>query len=263
MPTKDAARTSILSKTWKNIWISRCNVVLRYPFIHDLVSNQDEQSHQTLISQTVNNILLAHKGPMSKFYLFIPVNIDLRPYYDSWMTILLTKRIQHLELINETKNPNDYMPSNFFSCSQLRELLLCNYRLDPPPNFRGFRSLTFVYLMHIIFDAPMSFGPQLKKLSLVQCAGFHHLGLQFTHDNKNLIKFELLRAEILEIWYAILHGEDEISSMKECIDLYRFLSSTPNLATLVLDKVSLNVGLKFSIVNLLCLFSSSFPLLYL
>lgn len=237
MPIQDAARTSILSKTWNNIWLSSSHVVLGDSFCHQLVSKKDLKSHQSLISEAVNKILLAHQGPIFKFGLFVPLKIDLRPHYSSWMSLLSTKEVEHLELRNVRNNPVHSMPSDFFSFPKLRRVLLLNYRLDPPPNYQGFRNLTLVYLIHVTFATDMSFGPQLKQLSLIQCFGIHHLGPQFTHHNKNLHKLELLRAVFLEVWDAFCNDKDAISCVRECIDMHRFLSSTPNMATLILNSI--------------------------
>lgn len=88
----------------------------------------------------------------------------------------------------------------------------------------------------------MSFGPQLNQLSLVQCVGIHHLGHQFTHHNKNLNKLKLWRSRPLEWCYALVHDkEDAVCSMMECIDINTFLSSTPNMATLILNDLSLRL----------------------
>ncbi|XP_074326331.1 F-box/FBD/LRR-repeat protein At1g13570-like isoform X2 [Apium graveolens] len=241
MPIEDAARTSILSKTWNNLWLSRSNIVLGKLFFDQLVSKQDVQSHQSIISEAVNKILLAQKGPIVKFSLFIPLNIDLRHCYRFWMSLLSRKGVEHLVLWNDRNNPVHTMPYDIFSFPELLHLRLLNCRLDPPPNYRGFCNLTLVCLIKVTLTADMSFGPQLNHLYLVQCLGIHHLGLQFTHDNKNLNKVVLYRERFLEVMDAVIDGKDIVSSIKECIDMHRFLSSTPDMDTLVLNSFCFRV----------------------
>lgn len=88
--------------------------------------------------------------------------------------------------------------------------MLIRYTLDPPPNLEGFRNLSLVYLVHVRFNANMSFGPQLNQLTLIQCFRVHHLGRQFTHNTKNLEKVELLRDETLEMYEAYHDKKDPI-----------------------------------------------------
>lgn len=135
MPIQDAARTSILSKTWKNIWLSRSFVHLGREFCDQLLSKLQEvwKSHGYLISEAVDNILLSHQGPIFNFSLFIPQDVDLHPARcDSWMSLLSTKGVEHLELLNFWDNSINSMPSHYFYFPKLLSLRLCNYSLHPP-----------------------------------------------------------------------------------------------------------------------------------
>lgn len=251
IPIHDAARTSILSKKWRDIWQTRSDVLLKRAFMNQLISKKDVKSHRSIIEEAITKILEALKGPIAKFALYIPPNISIRPLeFEHWMTLVSIKGLKHLVLINAKENFSPFLPYSLpcylFSCSKLIHLKLSNFRLDPPPNFQGFRSLTLVYLSHVTFSAEMSFGPQLNQLSLFCCSGIQHLACQFTHHNKNLNKFELVRNELLEHRFAFVRGKDPISSMKECINLQRFLSSTPNMATLILNSLCLKVNQKFN-----------------
>ncbi|XP_017233940.1 F-box/FBD/LRR-repeat protein At1g13570 isoform X2 [Daucus carota subsp. sativus] len=240
IPIIDAAKTSILSKTWRNIWRSRSDVNLGRPFMNQLVSGKDRDEWDYIYSRAVKRILLAHEGPIVKFVMHKPPLTFFKPYYGSWMSMMASKGVKHISMISETKFPLDDMPSQFFSCSELVYLLLVRYSLNAPPNFQGFCNLTSVYLISVTFLADMSFGPQLTALSLIFCWGIQHLVCQFTRHNKNLNKFELVRSEKQEVFWAIMYDKDySLTSTKERINLQRFLCSTPEIATLILDSFCL------------------------
>lgn len=81
MPLYDAARTSTLSKTWRNIWQTHPHLVFDDVFLLQVVSKADNEDSLFGISRTINHILLLHIGPISKFHLSIPQHLPFHLSY--------------------------------------------------------------------------------------------------------------------------------------------------------------------------------------
>lgn len=105
MQIRDAAKTSILSKTWKNIWETHPNICLEDQFIIDkLRSSKDTKDATAQYIRFVNSILLAHVGPILKLGLHIPAYSYLHdtPYPCLWIKQLPEKEVMSLQLETES-----------------------------------------------------------------------------------------------------------------------------------------------------------------
>ncbi|KAK1394867.1 hypothetical protein POM88_013923 [Heracleum sosnowskyi] len=240
MLISDAARTSVLSKTWRNIWETYHCFNLNTLFFNRLVYNKDEQVHREKFIAAVNMIFFAHRGPILKLNLYMPPGLRLHesPFLDVWMKQVSDSGIQYLRLNNAMNNPTISVPSQLFSCSGLMRLMLINCKLNPPPNSRGYCNLVVVHLSFVTLARDMSFGPRIKVLSLVNCAGIQHLGNQFKYHSQNLYKLVIVRDQKLENSALDLDFNPFTNKMKS-INLYKLLGHIPSPTDLTVNGVCL------------------------
>ncbi|XP_074375337.1 F-box/FBD/LRR-repeat protein At1g13570-like [Apium graveolens] len=202
----DAARTSILSKTWKNIWETYPNILLVEQSMNQFISSMNNKEAVKLqYLRVVNLILLGHVGPILTFFLSIPAYSYLgdTPYFCLWIKQLAEKGVKVLDLRNQHPSRSSNMPSYFFSCSDLTSLFLDNWKLNPPNKFRGFRNLTKITLWCVIFKTNMSFGTQVQKFRLLFCSRIEHLDIQLTNHGRNIRYLNIGRDVKMEKRYAL------------------------------------------------------------
>ncbi|KAK1370312.1 hypothetical protein POM88_036404 [Heracleum sosnowskyi] len=255
LPFDDITRTSILSKVWRDIWIMYPNLVFDDQFFTQLVSRkapmEDEQVQLSEVSKTISNILLLHSGPILTFHLTVPSYLPFLQCMDVWIKYISNNGVRKLELDNRT--PVAYkIPSSVFSCSELTHMWLSMCILNPPLKFEGFCNLITVKLVLVRITGDMSFGSQLKHLSLTNCSGVEYLGSHFTNCN-NLTELVIIDSEEID-WrmfectpkmqlntLSLLLGRVTLALgrvrnvFKKVIDLEKLFSNMPTIKTLSLD----------------------------
>lgn len=246
LPIHNAARTSILSKTWRNVWKMHPHLVFDEQFFQQLLSKKDTQTLDNEVLRIISNILLVHCGPILVFHLLIPRDLPLVVETDFWIKSISENGVQKLELLN--RNQVAYkMPSYFFSCSELSDLSLTHCILDPPHGFGGFNNLLNVHLVSVKITAAMSFGTKLKQLRLNHCTGIEHLGHLFNYNN-NLSKMQIYYSEdfdcrllkcMQKVYLLALKGVT--NSRKNIINLDTLVASIPRIRYLLLDVCFLEV----------------------
>lgn len=256
LPTRDAARTSILSEPWRNIWAMHPRLYLDENFFAQLLASQkfsrldDEQTKFIEVSETISNILLAHNGPILDFLLYIPEDL---PFHQSkvmglWIKNVSNKGVKELKLLNVSLYACT-VPSHLFSCSQLTHLTLSNCILNPPLGFEGFCNLIRVQLLLVNINADMSFGTQLKELVMELCTGIEHLGSQFKCGN-NLLMLNIDESEGIDWqWFECTQKLQDLrlrmngmpSSSEEVITLDKLVGNLPRITSLFLDGLFLKV----------------------
>lgn len=187
MPLYDAARTSTLSKSWRNIWQTHPHLVFDDVFLLQVVSKVDNEDSLFGISRTINHILLLHIGPISKFHLSIPQHL---PFHlslptECWIKSMSNKGVRIFEIFNYSRIPYK-MPSHLFSFSDLTHLSLRNCILNAPVDFEGFHSMISVVLYGVEINADITFGSQLETLDLRHCTGTKHFDSRWFECTKKL-----------------------------------------------------------------------------
>lgn len=240
LPIHDAARTSILSKTWRDVWVTHPSLVFNWQFFSQLNS---QKYHKSKIKRIISNILLVHNGPILVFKLHIPAFQHLLPETDFWIRNISNNGVRKLELINESRDTHK-MPSYFFSCLELTNLSLLNYRLDSPRGFRGFHNLLNVKLLRVNLTADISFGTQLKELHLSRCTGIEHMGCLLNSTTNNISKIEIFDSGDLDwqlfeciekVQLLTLALKGVTHSRNEIINLDKLVGNMPRIRALCLD----------------------------
>ncbi|KAK1373411.1 hypothetical protein POM88_029604 [Heracleum sosnowskyi] len=231
LPLHDAARTSILSKTWRSTWELQGVLVFDDVFFSHLASD---------VSATISHILLVRSGPLFKFHLSIPLNLPVL-HTDMWIKNISNRGVKILKIFNNLQT-SYRMPSYLFSCTELTHLTLDNCILNPPLGFKGFCNLSSVRLMYVMITADMSFGTQLETLDLKYCTGIKYLGGQFK-CNSNIRK--LIIADCGKInwrWFEYTRNVETLGLMfekrsncrRKIINLDRVVGNMPKIQVLLL-----------------------------
>lgn len=166
LPLRDAARMSVLSKTWRENWLTLPALVLDDPFFKDVLGKKRNNIFE--YSSIVSKILLQHYGPITKFTLHIPRTVC--PDIIQWILSLSVNCIKEVTLVNWGEI--SMLPSHFFACTNLTKLKLNSFYFNPPPSFKGFPNLLSVDLENICFlndhilEDFVAKCPLLEKLSL-------------------------------------------------------------------------------------------------
>lgn len=242
----DAARTSVLSKQWRYIWGMNTHLVLDKLFFSRLISNKDEDEHQSAFSRAIEMIILAHISPVLSFNLYIPPKLN-QCHVPRWIEHFLNNKVRELELTNSEKSVFE-ISSHIFDCQELVKLTLTTWILTPPVNFRSFTNLINVQLTDISITADFTFGSQLRQLYFDRCSGIQHLRCQFINGN-NLTKFIIRSSENIDWrWLEFtkleefgLEWTDANSNTWKSINLIKLLRIVPTITKLFLSGYTIQV----------------------
>ncbi|KAL9242405.1 hypothetical protein vseg_016401 [Gypsophila vaccaria] len=281
LPLRDAARTSVLSKDWRYKWLSLPQITLDSRFSEAFRKrNNAALDYPRLYSDTVNKILLRHRGPIHKFVFHVPCHLPKSTDIDCWIEFVCQNGVKEFYL-NDHRLPKLKPPSCLFSCMSLTHLTLHCGSLSLPSSFGGFPCLISLKL-YTCEDDNKKLGrlihncPQLESLDLILSEGINCLTI-------NSPKLQRL---VLNGAYNLVCLEETARLLKTFVvdseggDMAHILSRMPNLEMLMLSNFheceleppkSLASGLKqlhtlilgmpltcqYTISLLLCLFKSS------
>nr|XP_011470850.1 PREDICTED: F-box/FBD/LRR-repeat protein At1g13570-like [Fragaria vesca subsp. vesca] len=139
LPTREAVRTSFLSRNWRHKWVT----VPRLMF-DDKTANRN--SFQ--IQRVIDHVLLLHKGPVDSFKLSTVIYLTNNEF-DRWIWYL--SRFAIKEFILERRYPSDNynVSSHLYSYKDLTHLELSNCSLNPPLTFKGFATLKNLNIQNV------------------------------------------------------------------------------------------------------------------
>ncbi|KAK1413469.1 hypothetical protein QVD17_35242 [Tagetes erecta] len=164
---------------WRYKWTTMRELVFDEQFSERLVNYGMLGTHGFI--RVINQVLLLHIGPISKFHLYIPnILFDSFKEVDQWILFLSTKGVKDFSLINSNRRYR--LPSYMFSCLELRTLELFNCTFNPPLEFEGFLNLETLVLVNVEFMPRLGGNvinlPQLKKLSLYKCTNAYNFTIK-------------------------------------------------------------------------------------
>lgn len=249
LTTRDAARTSILSKNWRYMWSTHPQLVLDCQFFEGTKRNIQESASEFV--RTVTNILVVHNGTIQKFNLYIPFSQS--PDMDLWILLLSRNGIKELTLDNVYRQPYK-LPSYIFSCAELTFLWISNcIILSPPLAFCGFRNLNTLFLNRVSVSSSVatliSSLPVLKILAVGDCTGVQNIKILapklYMLVMMNSQEFEWQCFNNISNLKALDVGLPKKVKQRKDFNLTRLLATLPRISCLKLDGFSLKVPSKY------------------
>ncbi|WMV35041.1 hypothetical protein MTR67_028426 [Solanum verrucosum] len=211
LPAKDAAQTSVLSKTWLKVWNSL--PLFTFDFCQNislwkLLSTQKEESEQVDVRDAFLNIidgslvnLRVQKAIIEKFRLFLKLSY-LRNVscIDEWIRLATNNCIKELDVHIKRQYKEDWysLPGTTFTAKSLIVLRLGGFKLDFPLIVDHMKltklrelSLTDVLLEEQTILEICSAYPAVEDLRLIRCEGVKDLLIS---DLPRLIKLTIHQA---------------------------------------------------------------------
>ncbi|XP_009611095.2 F-box/LRR-repeat protein 25-like [Nicotiana tomentosiformis] len=132
IPIQDAAKTSILSKRWTQIWSTQPHLVFDRHFFQ-YVSNKDAS-----VASIIHKILMQHTGNILGFHLMSKTHELSQSDVDQCIIFVSKQGIQKLTLDLAKSNAGKYsLPCRIFTCSTLTHLKLsrCIFKVPDGTQF--------------------------------------------------------------------------------------------------------------------------------
>ncbi|KAL5710624.1 hypothetical protein ACHQM5_021164 [Ranunculus cassubicifolius] len=183
LPTKDAIRTQILSRRWRNTCSSLSKLEFLYNEFKDLRDFKD----------FVDNTLILHDGSdVPKFTLFLNLADEIvsAKQLNAWITFAIHHNVERFSL-NACGMSEEFgrLPFCFFTCRTLSKLRLSSCENLKWPTFINFPVLKHLDLHSVTFNEESvttrlfssSTCPVLQKLSIYFCyfKNIHTLSISF------------------------------------------------------------------------------------
>ncbi|KAK9706097.1 hypothetical protein RND81_07G104100 [Saponaria officinalis] len=280
LPLRDAARTSVLSKDWRYKWLSLPHITLDSRFSEAFRKRENTSlDFPRLYSDTVNKILLRHRGPIHKFVFHVPCHLPKSTDIDCWIEFVCQNGVKEFYL-NDHRLPKLKPPSCLFSCVSLTHLTLYCGSLSLPSTFRGFPCLISLKLStcedddekleSLIHDCPQLESLDLILSETINCLNIHvsklqHLVLSGLYNTVSLEETENIKTLALDI-----QGGDMVDLLSSMPNIENFQLSNfhecglepPKSLAMRLEQLhTLVLGMpltcQYTISLLLCLFKSS------
>ncbi|KAF5179428.1 F-box/FBD/LRR-repeat protein [Thalictrum thalictroides] len=228
MTIGDAARTSVLSRKWRNLWqtslISRFNVNLDTENVmgtdysdksfrnKSRMTNAEKrilQNERHKFVRQADRILQLHRSPtVNSFRIRFDMDIDFSPVIDRWLQTAISRRAKKLDI-----NLSEFSDFRYFNpcvtklytfpdwlfpkdTSFVKYLSLSHCICRPPQDFNGFSHLIELLLETVcVTDEDikhiLSSSSNLEQLSLINCWKLENLVISGT----NLLLKYLIVAE--------------------------------------------------------------------
>lgn len=249
LPVQDAARTSILSRQWRDIWATQTQLVLDREFTREVLKDKPFYD----FSKMVYRILLFHVGPIQKFVLYIPdYDFDHGEDVNQWVLLLSRKGVKELSICNADHEPCT-LSSYTFTCPELTHLELSNCLIKRPHPSSCSRNLVTLHFERVTFESNiletvLSSTLLLEAITFIRCSGIDH----FKIHGLKLKTFKIYVARKLKsvsftntpnlrsVCIAPYH-EVRNPSQADIISLTGFFISLSNIGKLILDGYFLNV----------------------
>ncbi|KAK7308169.1 hypothetical protein VNO77_41766 [Canavalia gladiata] len=198
LPTKDAVRTSVLSKRWVDQWMDISKIVLE---------EETLEKRQQFIDFVGKLLVVCNSSRLKSFSLAFEVGEDA-PRVNEWLCGFIKSNIEELNLDFERVEKPLVFPDHLFTSESLTKFQLSMQHVINLPSPINFQNLRVMTLKHIIFpdSSPtqhlFSSCPSLEELTLIDC--------NWTNVRAVCIACPLLRKLIIREW----KDDDDDDSVK-------------------------------------------------
>ncbi|KAL5707997.1 hypothetical protein ACHQM5_018839 [Ranunculus cassubicifolius] len=122
LPMVDAIRTSVLSKSWRNVCSSLSNLVFDQQLFDEMSGFKDSVS-QLIDHRDGSNVQV--------FKLVVDVDDSIIPHIHAWISYVVQHNVEKLYLIAQSRKL-DSLPCSLFTSRTLTVLYLCDIHLELP-----------------------------------------------------------------------------------------------------------------------------------
>ncbi|RHN73870.1 putative F-box domain, leucine-rich repeat domain, L domain-containing protein [Medicago truncatula] len=245
---RDAVRTSVLSRKWRNKWNTLPNLV----FDRNCVAAIDDQLViERKLLKIVDHVLLLHSGPinMFKFYDEHLIGESFLSDIDRWILHLTRSSIK--ELVLKFWIAGYYkIPWCLFSCQSLHHLKLHWCCLKPPTTFEGFKrlkslDLNLVTVAQDAFENLISGCPLLEKLKLIEVDGFTQINIRAPnlkfleidgeYEGINFDNTFQLAVVVIDLWWDFNLQSSNQGGSRESSNMLKIFDHLPHIQSLVIE----------------------------
>ncbi|KAF3948684.1 hypothetical protein CMV_025348 [Castanea mollissima] len=203
--TKDAARTSILSRKWRQMWTSFSVLIFDQHKIQQQEGRQDIRNMKRAFTDFVDNSLKSHlerKLSIQKLVLHITrYDFELATHMEQWINIAIENNMKELDLHVVKKSKRYKLPPTIFASKTITGLRLHGCMLKSHCDIK-LPKLQKLYLHKVcvdqqIIDNLISSCPLIEDLRFIHCTGLKVLRVS-----------GLLKLDRVEVHHC--HGLEEI-----------------------------------------------------
>ncbi|CAI0458664.1 unnamed protein product [Linum tenue] len=250
LPIKDAARTSLLSRDWRNRWRSIPQLVFDDYFAPTPAGNSYLPDENKVMMQ-VYEALMGHDGPIAKFELSIS---GIRnPNVDILMRYISSKGVQELSLLFWECHHLQLYSSLFFALPLNRlRLQYCTFSLAS--SFVGFSKLNLVefndvFLPDNFYENFIPNCPLLEELRVFDCIGTEHV---FVAPSLKVLLFHSGFEKICFKYTPLLSVVSVLDTEEFMYDDDYFVKHNPDMVSLFASLPALqhlNLGIELLLVS--------------
>ncbi|KAH9624902.1 hypothetical protein KSS87_017005 [Heliosperma pusillum] len=177
LPLYYAARMSVLSRKWFDIWRSIPKLAFDANFFKEVFKRRVINTHQFF--HIVSKILFHHSGHLLSFHLDIP-HLTSKPDVSQWICYLSRNGISDICIQNQHLVPPLNLSLDLYSCGNLEKLKLQSCMINPPDHYEDFRKMTCLELDTIVlsskaFKSLIQGCPLLQELRLTNFIGLEQV----------------------------------------------------------------------------------------
>ncbi|KAL1342712.1 hypothetical protein HN51_029230 [Arachis hypogaea] len=173
LPTKDAIRTSVLSKMWEHLWKNISKIELRENY-HSYPEQPEPVKRQKFMDFATKLLRDCDCSNLKKFDLICSVD-ENASQVNQWLCGFINPEIEELSLHFEDIWEPLVFPDHLFTCATLTQFDLRMKHIFKLPSSIHFQSLRMLRLVSVIFPDSSSTQnlfsgcPALEELALIYC----------------------------------------------------------------------------------------------
>ena len=212
LPTKDAIRTSVLSKGWLHLWRGISKIEL------EELGTPDPAKRQQFIDFVSRLLVVCDCTNVKRLSLSFEVGKDTC-LVNEWLHGLISPKIQELRLDLQGIDTTCFFPDHLFACATLTQFQLRMREIFMLPYSIHFESLRTLTLQDVAFrdgystQQLFSGCPSLEELTLIDC---DWANVQTVTISSPLLKKIIIRESEKEDDYGYILDEDDDNVRNPC-----------------------------------------------